>query len=89
MFDFTNIIYQALGLYKIILLASVIMFWLLRANMVDGKNDAVRGISNFLTRVTEPVLAPVRRALPDLGGFDVSPIVVLIGIQILQNLLVK
>ena len=89
MLDLTNLIHQLLGLYKIILVASVIMFWLVRTNLLDMRNEVVRNISNFLTRVTEPVLAPIRRILPDMGGIDVSPIVAIIAIQILQNILVR
>jgi YggT family protein len=89
MLDLTNLIHQLLGLYKIILIASVILFWLVRYNLLDIRNEVVRNISNFLTRVTEPVLGPIRRALPDMGGIDISPIVVIIAIQILQNMLVR
>ena len=89
MLDLTNLIHQLLGLYKIILVASVIMFWLVRTNLLDMRNEVVRNISNFLTRVTEPALAPIRRILPDMGGIDVSPIVAIIAIQILQNILVR
>ena len=89
MLDLTNLIHQLLGLYKIILVASVIMFWLVRTNLLDMRNEVVRNISNFLTRVTEPVLAPIRRILPNMGGIDVSPIVAIIAIQILQNILVR
>jgi YggT family protein len=43
----------------------------------------------FLHRITEPVLAPVRRALPPMGGLDLSPLVVIIGLQILAGVLVR
>jgi YggT family protein len=46
------------------------------------------GVSQFLYRITEPVLGPVRRVLPPMGGLDLSPLVVIIGIQILTGLLV-
>ena len=89
MLDLTNLIHQLLGLYKIILVASVIMFWLIRYKVVDIRTDATRNIANFLNRATEPVLGPIRRALPDMGGLDLSPIIVIVAIQILQNLLVR
>ena len=89
MLDLTSLIHQLLGLYKLILLASVIMFWLLRYKVIDVHNDAVRTIANLLTRATEPVLAPIRRILPDMGGIDISPIVAIIAIQILQNILLR
>jgi len=45
-------------------------------------------VAQFLYRITEPVLAPVRRVLPPMGGLDLSPLVVIIGIQILTGILV-
>ncbi len=48
------------------------------SNVVNPRNQFVGSVGNFLFKVTEPVLAPIRRVLPDLGGIDISPIVVLI-----------
>jgi YggT family protein len=87
--NLTSVIYQALEIYKIVLVGAVIMFWLLRMKIVDPGNEVARNIWSFLTRATEPVLAPIRRALPDFGGIDISPIIVIIAIQILQNILVS
>ncbi len=50
--------------------------------------SALAPVVHFLYRVTEPVLAPVRRVLPPMGGFDLSPLVVVIGIQILSQILI-
>jgi YggT family protein len=47
----------------------------------------VAPVAQFLYRITEPVLAPVRRALPSMGGIDLSPLVVILGIQILMGIL--
>lgn len=46
------------------------------------------GVMQFLYRITEPVLAPIRRVLPPMGGLDLSPLVVIIGIQVLSAILV-
>lgn len=51
-------------------------------------SSPVASIAQFLYRITEPVLAPVRRVLPPMGGLDLSPLVVIIGIQILTSILV-
>ena len=45
------------------------------------------GVAGFLIRITEPVFAPVRRAMPNMGPFDLSPLIVLIGIQLLSRIL--
>ena len=59
MFNLSSLLYDLLNIYKVILIASVIMFWLVRYNIVDYKNDIMRNLGNFLTRATEPVLAPI------------------------------
>lgn len=76
----TNIIANLLQVYTLILLARVIMSWIPN---LDYSNPIV----NFLFQATEPVLKPVRDALPQGQGIDFSPIVVFIGIMVLQNVL--
>lgn len=77
----------ALDIYWWILIASAIFSWLYAFNVVNPRNQFVGSVGNFLFRITEPVLAPVRRILPDLGGIDISPIVVLLIIFFLRQFL--
>ncbi len=55
------------------ILITVIMSWLIGFNVINGANPYVRQISYALHRLTEPLLGPIRRFLPDLGGIDISP----------------
>jgi YggT family protein len=71
-----------------IMLAMIIISWLMHFGIIDGRNQYVRQINYFLRRVTDPVLAPIRRLLPDLGGIDISPIVVLIGLEFIRQIVV-
>jgi YggT family protein len=75
----------ALDIYWWILIASAIFSWLFAFNVVNTRNQFVAGVANFLYRVTEPVLRPIRRMLPDLGGIDISPIIVLLLIFFLRQ----
>ncbi len=77
----------ALDIYWWILIASAIFSWLYAFNVVNPRNQFVGSVGNFLFRITEPVLAPVRRILPDLGGIDISPIVVLLIIFFFRQFL--
>jgi len=77
----------ALDIYWWILIASAIFSWLYAFNVVNPRNQFVGSVGNFLFRITEPVLAPVRRILPDLGGIDISPIVVLLILFFLRQFL--
>ena len=77
----------ALDIYTWILIASAIFSWLYAFNVINSGNRFVASIGDFLYRVTEPALRPIRRFLPDLGGIDISPIVLLLIIFFVRQLL--
>ncbi|WP_422371906.1 YggT family protein [Hoeflea sp.] len=70
----------ALGIYTWIIIGSAIFSWLYAFNVINANNRFVGMIGEFLYKATEPALRPIRRVLPDLGGLDISPIVLLIAI---------
>jgi YggT family protein len=75
-------------LYWWVILLTVVMSWLIAFNIVNLSNPYVRQFNGILRRLTEPVLGPIRRLLPDLGGLDISPIIVLIGLEFLRRLVI-
>ena len=77
----------ALYLYWWIIIASAIFSWLYAFNVVNPRNQFVGQIGNMLYRLTEPALRPIRRYMPDLGGIDISPIVLLLIIYFVRQLL--
>jgi YggT family protein len=77
----------ALSLYVWALIISAILSLLLAFNVLDSRNRFVWTVADFFYRVTEPVLRPIRRRLPNLGGVDLSPLVVIIVLQALRILL--
>lgn len=78
---------QLIWLYIYMLLAAVILSWLIGFNVVNTRNDFVRNVGNFLYRATEPALAPIRNRLPNLGGIDFSPAILIIGLLFLEKLI--
>lgn len=78
-----------LDLFFWVLILSAILSWLVAFNIVNTRNRVVYLIGDFLYRITEPVLRPIRRVLPNLGGLDLSPIVVLLAISFIQNLMAQ
>ena len=76
-----------IDIYVWVVIAGAVLSWLIAFNVVDPRNQIVGTIGNFLHRVTEPVLAPIRRLLPDLGGIDLSPVVLIFGLFLLQRVL--
>ncbi|MBO9653895.1 MAG: YggT family protein [Agrobacterium tumefaciens] len=75
----------ALNLYTWVLIASAIFSWLYAFNVINSRNQFVNAIGSFLVNVTEPVLRPIRRILPNLGGIDISPIIVLLIIFFIRS----
>ena len=68
----------AIDIYWWMIIASATFSWLFAFNVINGRNQFVATIGDFLFRVTEPALRPIRRILPDLGGIDISPIILLL-----------
>lgn len=77
------------GLFIWLVIGSVILSWLVNFNVVDPRNQIVYQIGSFLQRVTEPALKPIRNLLPSMGGLDISPVVLIIGLMFIQNLVVR
>ena len=81
------VIYQALDLYKWVVIAAAVLSWLIAFNVVNIRNDVVRSIWGVLDAVTTPLLRPIRNFLPNLGGIDISPIILLLAISFVQYLI--
>jgi YggT family protein len=78
----------ALDIYWWIIIGSAIFSWLYAFNVVNPRNQFVGSVGNALYRLTEPALRPIRRFMPDLGGIDISPIILLLILFFLRQILV-
>ena len=85
--SFLWLILTLIDLYIYVLIAAAVMSWLIAFNVVNSHNPTVRMIWDFLYRITEPVLAPIRSVLPGLGGIDISPVILIIGLLFLKQLI--
>ncbi len=83
------LVLTVIRIYVYLLIASAILSWLVAFNVVNQRNDVVRTIGNFLNAVTEPLLRPIRNVLPNLGGIDVSPIILILLLWFVSNLIVE
>ena len=84
---FLWLILTIIDLYIWVLIAAAVMSWLIAFNVVNSNNSTVRMIWDFLYRITEPLLGPIRAMLPGLGGIDISPVILIIGLLFLKQLL--
>jgi YggT family protein len=67
------------------LIASAVLSWLIAFNVVNTRNPIVHNVGEFLHRATEPLLRPIRNMLPSLGGLDISPVILIIGLLFLER----
>lgn len=74
----------AIQLYILVVFVTVIMSWLIGFNVINRHNKFVDAVWRTCLGLTEPLLRPIRNMLPSLGGIDISPIVLLIGLNALQ-----
>ncbi|RUM24906.1 YggT family protein [Rhizobium vallis] len=81
------IIDMALNIYWYVIIASAIFSWLYAFNVINSHNQFVNQLGMFFYNATEPALRPIRRFLPNLGGIDISPIILLLIIVFIQAIL--
>jgi YggT family protein len=82
-----DVIMLALQLYIWLLIASAVLSWLIAFNVVNVRNQFVSTIGEFLYRITEPALRPIRNMLPNLGGLDISPVILILIIYFIENVI--
>jgi YggT family protein len=87
MLSLVTLIDAVLNIYMWLLIASAVMSWLVAFNIINTSNRVVYAIGDFLYRITEPALRPIRRILPNLGGVDLSPVVLILLLIFIRNLM--
>jgi YggT family protein len=84
-----SLILTVINIYIWVLIASAVLSWLLAFNVLNTHNRFVYLLSDFLYRITEPALRPIRRVVPLLGGVDISPVVLILLLIFVQNLIIE
>ena len=85
---FLWLIHTLIWIYIYLLIGAAVLSWLIAFNVVNSHNPTVRMIWDFLYRVTEPGLRPIRSVLPNLGGIDISPVILIIALMFLDQLII-
>ena len=80
---------KIIDIYTWIVIASAIMSWLVAFGVVNTRNQFIRTVVDILYRVTEPALRPIRRIMPNLGGVDISPVILLLLLFFVRSLLAE
>jgi YggT family protein len=83
-----TLLLKIVEIYTYLLIGSVVFSWLIAFNVVNTHNRIIFTIWDFLNRVTEPALRPIRRILPNLGTVDISPVILILALEFLLKPLI-
>jgi YggT family protein len=86
MYALLNLIATVISLYIWVLIIAVVMSWLIAFNVINTRNQFVYQVLNVLNALTEPVLRPIRRIIPAIGGIDFAPLILILLLVFLRNL---
>jgi YggT family protein len=85
MLELLGFISYLITLYTYVIIASVILSWLMAFGVINAYNPFIRSLWQGINAVTEPLLRPIRDALPNMGGLDISPIILLLACYFVQS----
>ena len=87
MYSVLMLIDRIIDIYVWVIILSAVLSWLVAFDIVNMRNRFVYLVGDALNRITEPVYRPIRRFLPDMGGLDLSPLIVILGRWFLRDLM--
>ena len=86
MLDILWLFNTLIELYLYVIIANAVLSWLVAFNVVNTSNRLVYSIMDATYRLTEPALRPIRQVIPNLGGLDISPLILWVGITFIQRI---
>lgn len=89
MYTLGKLLVLALDIYFWIIIAGVVISWLIAFEVINARNPQAGNLIRLLNKVTDPVYRPLRKFIPAIGGIDITPIIVIFGIFILQNIIIE
>ena len=87
MYSILMLIDRIIDIYVWVIILSAVLSWLVAFDIINMRNRFVYLVGDALNRITEPVYRPIRRFLPDMGGLDLSPLIVILGLWFLRDLM--
>lgn len=89
MIPLLQFIAYVITLYMWVIIISAILSWLIAFNVINRHNQAVYMIADSLYKLTEPALRPIRRVMPDLGGLDISPVILILLLIFMRDVVIS
>jgi len=88
MIELLKFIHDLITMYLYIVIATVVLSWLVAFNVVNPRNEFVGTLGRALSALTEPLLRPIRRMMPNLGGIDISPAILGLACIFVQSVII-
>lgn len=82
-----DILILLLDIFFWVIIIQVVLSWLIAFDVINAKNPQAQNLIRLITRVTDPVYTPLRKYIPSIGGIDITPIIIIVGIRVLQHLI--
>lgn len=83
------VLLTVIDLYTWVVIIGVVLSWLVAFNVINTTNRFVYMVGDFTHRATEPALKPIRNILPSLGGIDISPVILIIGLMFIKKVIIN
>jgi YggT family protein len=80
-----ELVHTVIWIYIYLLIAQAVLSWLVAFGIVNTRHRFVAMVGDFLWRITDPVLRPIRSIIPDLGGIDISPMILIIALWFIDS----
>ncbi len=84
-----DVLLAALEIYRWVVIGAAVLSWLIAFNAVNIRNELVRSLWNLVDALTTPLLRPIRQFLPNMGGIDISPVILLLLIMLVENIIIR
>ncbi len=84
-----QLLLAVIDIYVWVIVINIVLSWLVTFNIINTSNRIVYMIGDFLHRITEPALRPIRNILPAMGSFDLSPVALILGLMFVQNVIIR
>lgn len=84
---FIILLLNIIDLYKFCVILGIILYWLIKLNIINKHQNAIREIYYFLNKITDPIISLIRNIIPTIGSIDISPIILFLILEFIKNFL--
>lgn len=88
MYTIASLLSLAINLYILVIIVQVAVSWMIAFEVINAENQQAKNLTNLLKKLTDPVYKPIRKFIPPIGGIDLTPLIVIVGLTIFEQIVV-